>query len=144
MLFATWIVNPNPEKPDDFQTGWGTAFGSNYSGLGILFFLLFFLALLLAVGRVVLPRVAANFPPWLEQFMPMSSAIVAGLSALSFLFLFLEIFVGFGLEEKYYLRRTMWLGLAVVCQLVGIVGAALEFWLTTRKSKPLPRVDISW
>jgi hypothetical protein len=183
LLFLTWVGVPG--SSDIYQTGWGTAFGTHNSALGIFHMLFFWLALLLAVASVVLTRVRVDLPPWARQLWPWRSAIVGGVATLALLFLLLELFKGLGLEQAaqtrettrtvaegelakglgldqaalikdlkvtpeawqvmyYLLHRTFWLDLAVLFSIVAVAGAALEFWLALRKSRPLPRVDISW
>jgi hypothetical protein len=181
LLFFTWVVAP---ASGESQGGWGTAFGTNMSALGLFFWLFYFVALLAAVACLVLPHLAVALPAAVQQLWPWRSGIVGGLAVLALLFLVLELFVGFGLEknapdlaknatkgkeasdkgaadgakelpqflanlprikELYeFTYRTTWLYLAVLCQLVAVAGAALEFWLALRKDRPLPRIDINW
>lgn len=130
------------------ESAWESAF--NYgNGLLILYLLLFILALVAALAAVILPRVPARLPRAVQQIMPWRSGIVAGLVLLAFLSLFLQMVKGFA-EEKgfpvaaFAVQRTGWLRLAATLHLAAVVSAALEFWLMLRKSRPLPRVDISW
>lgn len=39
-------------------------------------------------------------------------------------------------------QRTVWYRLAFLCNLVALVGAALDWWLAQRAGKPLPRVEL--
>jgi hypothetical protein len=148
-LWAAWIVAL--PKAEIYQSGWGTGFGKDSSLLGTFYILFFIPAFLLAVASHVLPHLAVSLPPWAHQLWPHRAAILAGITFLSFMFLLIELFVGFGIEEAnqgkeiyYTLRRTFWLDLVVVLHVVAIVGAALDYWLSRRQSRPLPKIDISW
>lgn len=47
-----------------------------------------------------------------------------------------------GLElGQFNLQRTLWLRLAVYCQLAAAIGAGLDLWLHWRGSRPTPRID---
>jgi hypothetical protein len=161
LLFFTWIAFPGVAS----QSGWGTAFGRHFTVLGLFYSLFFLAALVAAVAAQVLPHGAAHLPPALQQLWPWRSGIVCGLAALAFLFLFLELLVGFGLEHDIpdlikesaisvkgfadadlvgLLRRTIWLVLAVLFHIAAVVGAALDFWLVQRQGRPLPRLVLNW
>jgi hypothetical protein len=152
-----------PEKP-----------GANV--LLILFLLLFFLpVLLLSVFALVWDLVPLNLPPALQQMKSWRWGLVGMLDLVAFLFLGLQLLVGFSLENKVrealdkkfesqrkaakdedqkkldmaegimlQLRRTFWLRLSVFLLLLVIVCAALDFWISRRGKKPLPRLQISW
>ena len=160
LLFCAWVEWPG--HPEVSQSGWGTAFGKYFTGLGLLYVLLFILSLLAAVAAVVVPHVHVTLPRAVQQLWPWRSGFVAGLALLSFVFLVLELSLDFGLEKEAQahqvpvlagaeadflyslLHRTVWLRLAVLLHLIAVIGATLEFWLALRKNRPLPRVDIFW
>jgi hypothetical protein len=148
MMFWTWVLKLGPEP--DHQSGWGTGLGHYWSVLGFFYLLFFIVAFLLAWASVIVPRVNASLPQWAHPLWPWRSAIVGGVTLLALMFLLLELLAGFGLEHaqekdaSYVVRSTGALGLVVFVMLCAIVGAALEFWLVLRKSRPLPRIDISW
>jgi hypothetical protein len=148
------------------QSGWGTGVGGHFTVLG-LFNVLFFLAALVAASAShLLPDGPARLPPALQQLWPWRSGIICGLAALAFLFLFLELCVGFGLEQDAtealketaiqlkglvtadapaaLMRRSFWLVLVVLFYIAAIVGAAFDLWLAERPGKPLPRMVINW
>jgi hypothetical protein len=159
LLFSTWIDWPG--NSEGSQSGWGTGFGKHFSVLGLFYILLFLLTLVLALACLIVPRLQMALPPALQQLWPWRSAFVLGLVCLAYVFLVLEVLVGFGLESStkseiaavsanlgtpvyYALHRTFWLRLAVLAHTLALVGAALDFWLILRKNRPLPRIDISW
>jgi hypothetical protein len=162
LMWFPWI--DHPDKPPMVQTGWGTAFGHHFSALGIFFVLFFLPALALAVACLAISRLKLGLPPAFKQFWPWRALFYGGLALLAFLFLLLQLLAGFGLEDAadntaavtrsaskveealniYMMRRTPWLALAALCQLTALVGALLELWLTMRKNRVLPRIDIRW
>jgi hypothetical protein len=75
----------------------------NRPGVGVLmiFYLLpfFFVTLIVTVGVVVVTVVPIVLPPSLEQWMTMRWTIVTGLNAVTFLFLVLQLLLGFPLEN---------------------------------------------
>jgi len=162
LMWFPWIDYPG--KPPTTQTGWGTAFGHYFSALGIFFVLFFLPALALAVACLAIPRLKLGLPPAVKQFWPWRALFYGGLALLAFLFLLLQLLAGFGLEDVadvpsavtrssskveevlniYMMRRTPWLALAALCQLTALVGALLELWLTMRKNRPIPKIDIRW
>jgi hypothetical protein len=106
----------------------------------------------------------------LQAIWPWRAGIVGGAALLALGFLLLQLIVGFGIEHDARIRdvatvfkdladifpaqwqgslysfvyRTGWLTLAFWLTVLAVIGATLEFWLALRKSRPLPRVDISW
>jgi hypothetical protein len=150
------------------------------SWLIILYLLVFFPLLALAVAAALLPHLhQVKLPAAVQPFMPWRSAIVGGLALVAFLLLVLQLFSGLGLENAAIsrvdtdladargnaktpeekdtfemergaalgalnLRRTVWLRLVVLFTLIAVVSAWLDFWLTRRGAKPLPRADLSW
>jgi hypothetical protein len=148
LMFATWVWKPGAEE--ETQSGWGTGIGHNFTLLGFFYLLFFLAAFAVALASVIVPRLQVSLPPWARPLWPWRSAIVGGLAFLALMFLVLEMLSGFGLEralgkDGYYLaRRTFALDLTFLLFLAAIAGAALEFWLVVRKSRPLPKIDISW
>jgi hypothetical protein len=49
-----------------------------------------------------------------------------------------RLVAGFGV------RTTWWARLALLVHLAALVGAALDFWLERRGSRPVPRLDVLW
>jgi hypothetical protein len=70
-----------------------------FSGLMLVYVLLFLLALLLALAMVVLRFVPVRLPPAVTAVWAWRSAILAGLAVLAFLFLVWQLFAGFNLEN---------------------------------------------
>ncbi len=141
-LFFSWVGMPGREET--WQTGWGTAFGRNFSGLGIVQVIFFLLALLAAIACQALPRSRVELHPTVRQLLPWGSGIYGGLALFALIFLFLEIVLGFGIEREVYLRRTPWVGVAFLLNLLAVVAAGLDFWLAVRRSRPAPRIEIQW
>jgi hypothetical protein len=150
LQFAPWVVVPmrpggNAVLVEHILTGWQTGFGTYNNGFGLVFTLAFLLSLVAAVAAVILPEVPPDrLHPRLHQALPWRAAIVFGLTAFAFLFLALEIVSGFGVENEPSFG-TGWFRLAVLAEIVAVVAAGLEWWLTLRgPQQPLPRIDISW
>jgi hypothetical protein len=49
--------------------------------------------------------------------------------------------VRFGHLTLYY---TFWLRLAVLLQVVALIGVLLDYWLARRGARPLPKVEMAW
>ena len=45
---------------------------------------------------------------------------------------------------RYGLQRTAWHRLAMLLQILALVGVCLEIWLERRGPRPLPRADFHW
>jgi hypothetical protein len=150
LSFFTWVKAVTKENKVEELSAWGLAFSGRGNGLLVGYVLLLTLAVLVAVAAAVIPRLSIQLPPGLQQIMPRRSGIVGGLTVLAFLVLLLQLAVfGFGEETVSadgipQASRTIWLRLAFLVNLAAAVGSALEFWLAMRKSRPLPRIDISW
>ena len=148
LMFFTWVWKPGPEE--ETQSGWGTGLGHNFTMLGFFYLIFFLIAFLVSLASVLVPRLDITLPDWARPLWPWRSAIVAGIAFLALMFFVLELLAGFGLEhaqgkELYYLvRRTFAVDLVFLLLLAAIAGALLEFWLVLRKSRPLPKIDISW
>jgi zinc-ribbon domain len=148
LLFFPWVVDRS--HPETWQGGWGTGFGSAFSFLGSLHILVFLVALALAIAIVVISRMDALMPGWVVELWPSRAGILAAAIFISLVFFFLERLVGFGLESSVSpadfptLHRTFWVCLAFWVQVIALLGALLEMWLEMRKSKPVPRIDVSW
>lgn len=147
LTFFSWLNIRTPGLGVHGESAWPIAFGQG-NPLLIAYLLLFLLALLLALASVVLPRLAVTLPHAVQQMMPWRSGIVTGAILLAFLFLFLQVLKGFSEEAgetaAFDVYRTAWLKLAVSLHLLAAVTAALEFWLVLRRTRPLPRIDVSW
>ncbi len=147
LTFFSWLNIRIPGLGVRGDSAWAIAFGQG-NALLIAYLLLLLLALLLALASVVLPRLSVTLPPAVRQIMPWRSGIVSGVILLAFLFLFLQLLKGFSEEAgemaAFDVYRTAWLKLAVSLHLLAVVTAALEFWLVLRRTRPLPRIDVSW
>jgi hypothetical protein len=148
LLFFPWVVDRS--RAEIWETGWGTGFGSYFSFLGSLHILVFLVALAVAIAIVVLTRMDALVPGWLVELWPSQAAILAAAIFISLVFFLLERLAGFGLEssvpaaDSYTVQRTFWMCLAFWIQVIALLGALLDVWLVMRKSKPVPRIDVSW
>jgi hypothetical protein len=69
------------------------------SPLTIVYLLLFLPTLVVTVGSLVLQYVQVKLPGWLEPFYPWRWGIVAAANLLVFLFLVLQLLLGFSLES---------------------------------------------
>lgn len=78
---------------DDFRPG--------ASALTIFYLLLFFPALIVTVASVLLPMLQLQLPPWVNDLMPWRWGIVAAANLLVFLFLALQLLLGFSLDSRY-------------------------------------------
>lgn len=145
--FFSWITVYALDRTSHGESAWEIAF-SQGNALLIVYLILFLLALLITLASPVLPRTSLTLPPAVHAIMPWRSGIVTGAILLAFLFLFLQLLRGFHEEAAelgtLYVIRTVWLKLAVTFHLLAAITAALEFWLVLRKTRPLPRVDVSW
>lgn len=130
--------------------GWGFSQGN---ALTILYLLVLLFAFLLSIAITAL-RLIPDFklPPGLQQIWPWRSGAVALFAFLGLFFLVMQLFVGFVpakdtpadlLIGLLHTAAAVWLTL--LFQLVGLVGALLDFWLEIRgPSRPVPRIDIHW
>jgi hypothetical protein len=145
--FFSWLNTRIPGLGVRGDSAWTIAFGQG-NALLIVYLLLLVLALLVAPASVILPRLSITLPPAVQQIMPWRSGIVTGAILLAFLFLFLQLLKGFSEEAgemaAFDVYRTAWLKLAVSLHLLAAVAAGLEFWLVLRRTRPLPRIDVSW
>jgi len=165
--FDQAALNLNPEGKPAKEEGPGV------SGLTIFYVLLFLLlALPLTVFSIVLHYHHVKLPPEVERFVPWRWGIVAVLNFVVFLFLALQLVVGFSLEAKpqqiagqlsapkdapqeVYLwaragileaaQRTLWLRLVFILHVLVILGAAFMYWIARPGVKrPLPRLEWMW
>jgi hypothetical protein len=156
LSFFPWLnVFIRPASDDAKSTvqgtsAWSLAFGDKMNGLTLLYLLLMLAAVVLAMAVVILPRASLRLPPVVQQFMLWRSEIVGGVALLAFVVLVIQLLIGFNQETNkdnvlpIYGYRTLWLRLAVLAQFLAVLGAGLELWLAVRKSRPLPRIDVSW
>jgi hypothetical protein len=186
LQFFNWVGVYPGGVPAAWQGAWGAAFGSlttdpdlagkepglakgaDNAGPGASVFTIFYillfilLALPLTVASVVLERIPMKLPPGVEQAMPWRWGIVAALNLFVFLFLALQLMVGFSMEKKIddaadkvgtpdgkktdeakailvakgvireSVKYTFWLKLVVLLHLVAVVSALLMFWVDRR------------
>jgi len=116
------------------QIGWGKLLSS---ALLIFYLLIYLVALVLAIGSLLLTLTIVPVLPQIQHLVPWKAVIVAGMVAFAFLLLL------FGcLREDF---GTIWLSTAVWLHLYALVGLGLEFWLQRRGStRPMPRIDVLW
>lgn len=69
--------------------------------LTLFYLILFFPALIVTVGSVVVPMVAIKLPPQVKKLMPWRWAIVAAANLVLFLFLSFQLLLGFSLDSRY-------------------------------------------
>jgi hypothetical protein len=149
LSFFSWIQVLEDNQIDGV-TAWGLAFGKKGSWLLVLYLLVLLVTVFAAIAAEVIPRLALQLPPQVQQILPLRSGIIFGLAALGLVFLILQMLTGFEHETAnkgglpIFASRTFWFRVAVLLQVIAVVGAALEFWLLVRRNRPLPRVDISW
>jgi hypothetical protein len=133
---------------DHIAWGWGFSEGNALTIL-YLFMLLF---AFLASGAITVVRLIPGFkvPAALHQIWPWRAGVVTLLGFLGLFFLVMQMFVGFVPKDPSAdllarLHTTGWVWLALICQIVAVAGALLDFWLEVRgSSRPMPRIDISW
>jgi hypothetical protein len=180
------------------QNAWGAAFGSYSSEeapelqaaygfpegqadtprpganvLMIFYLLLFLIALAATVAVLVHVFVPYKVPKQVQDFWPWRWGIVAAANLVVFLFLALQLLLGFSMEavyeakiEKKYAaglrdekgaqarvdrgkdlaadQRTLWLRLSVVLHLLAIASAGLVYCIDRRGPRPLPKIELLW
>lgn len=173
LLFFPWSSTlVYGEKPEWYSiTGWGNAFGS---GLGILYILLFFLALPLSVAMVALPILEIKPPVQLDALWPWRTVIASTLVGVATVILLFQLVAGGSLvselealaknpeqlkdqplakklksvQEREVAREvagpTSWYRLAVFGHFVALAGFGLQYWFQQRGTRPSPRVDVVW
>lgn len=101
LLFFPWVSTYLTDGNQWYsQLGWGTGFGSQRSFLGILYILLLFPTLFVAIALAVVPLLPIKLPPQLAPLLPWRSAAVAAVVLLPTLFLAAQcLLFGFGLEN---------------------------------------------
>jgi hypothetical protein len=167
LLFFPWVesgigvADPNPVIPT--FSGWQTGFGEFSSAPGTLFVLLFFLTFLTALAVIVTSFMPGEaLPPAVRPVVPWLGALVGVGAFFCLLLLVAQLFSGFGPEQEQHSKQilaegiarkdlvnnfthTLWLRLAVFCEVLSVVGAGLATWLGLRgKQLPPPRVDLTW
>src|SRR5262249_48551463 len=120
LLFFSWVGIYPGGVPALTQTAWQAAFGSysadpdvehltpikeepdkpGASVLMIFYVLLFLPVLVLTVGCLALNFVKVKLPPAVEQLLPWRRGIVAAANLFLFIFLGLQLALGFSLESR--------------------------------------------
>jgi hypothetical protein len=95
--YVPWMKDEK-DKEDDKDKG---KYEPGWSVLTIFYLLLFFPALALTVASVVLDHLPLKLPPALQQVLPWRWGIVAAVNLILFLFLALQLLLGFSLESRY-------------------------------------------
>lgn len=122
LQFFNWVGLYPGGVPAVTGSAWSTAFGAytvdgdlknlvlflsddkNKPGASILtifYLLLFFPALAVTIASVVITRVPIKLPPQVEQLLPWRWGIVAAVNLILFLFLGLQVLLGFSLDSRY-------------------------------------------
>jgi hypothetical protein len=123
LQFFNWLGVYPGEVPAAWQNAWQAAFGlysfdpdmkdpylhflddPKYkpaaSVLTIFYLLLFFPVLVVTIASIALPFVSIKLPPAVDKLMPWRWGIVAAANLILFLFLALQLLVGFSLENRY-------------------------------------------
>src|SRR5262249_31496287 len=183
-LFAPWVGTYFLDDPEAYtQTGWGTGFGKELSGLGLVYLLVLLLTVAVAFAHVLVPRLGVRLPPQVQQVWPHRLALLLGLMVSLVVFLLFQLLTGVGLEKavdkppteiakkdeskpasedrlskglsqgpkaegarfaRLTLYRTIWLYLAVLLQIVALLGVLGEYWLARRGARPLPKLELAW
>jgi len=178
-LFFPWISSPLEGKYAFTQTGFGAAFGYaeptaepslRPAPWVILFFLVVLAGVLASVGltahRFLLPRTSVTLPPIVDSIANHRTYVLGTIALLAFLFLGLQMVMGFSAEAKDFtaavpehfkdvpkdfdqimkalLHRTVWLKMTFTLSLIGVLAALADFWLERRPNRPPPRLVAEW
>jgi hypothetical protein len=122
LLFFNWVgVYPGGE-PAVTQNAWQAAFGvepvegdlkqlvpfvedgkykPGVSVLTIFYLLLFFPVLAVTIASVVISMIHIKLPPGVDKILPWRWGIVAAVNLVLFLFLALQVLLGFSLDSRY-------------------------------------------
>jgi hypothetical protein len=128
---------------------WGWGWWPEWNVLTLLYTLVLLAALFVSAAITVL-RLIPNFkvPAGLEQIWPWRAGLAALFALLGLFFLGMQLVVGFVPKDPDLLpvlHTTPFVWLALLFQIIGTVGALLDFWLEVRGTgRPMPRIDISW
>lgn len=76
-------------------------FKPGFSVLTIFYLVLFLLALAVTLASVVASRLTLKLPPQVEKILPWRWGIVAAVNLILFLFLALQVLLGFSIESQY-------------------------------------------
>jgi hypothetical protein len=139
LLFFPWrsvpstVVSLIPGEPES-QIGWAKLFSS---ALLVFYFLIYLLALAMAVGSLLLSLKVVPCPPQIQHLLPWKAVIIAAAVAFAYLLILISCWTeDFG---------TVWFRTAVCLHLLALGGLALEFWLQRRgPTRPMPRIDVQW
>jgi hypothetical protein len=179
LFFFPWLGSELGGRYEYSQSGFGAAFafaGSpvdqspGYAPWLILEFLLLVLSVVAAAGLVaatlLLPTLKATLPPPVKLVLDHRSYFFGALSLLCFIFLSLQLVMGFPAEHHDFtsiapphfkedpaefqaimhavLYRTIWLRAAFTVSLLAVLGALADFWLERRVGRPLPKLQVEW
>jgi cytochrome b561 len=99
---AFGIYSFDPDLKDDYLRFLDDAkYKPNASALAIFYLLLFFPALLVTVASVGLRFIPIKLPPAVDKYLPWRWGIVAAANTVLFLFLILQILVGFSMDSQF-------------------------------------------
>jgi hypothetical protein len=132
---------------DDSHIAWGWGWGGapQWNALTFLYTLMLLFAFLVCAAITALRVIrGVKLPPALQQVWPWRAGLVAFFAFLGLFFLVMQLFIGFS-PSSDTLHTTPFVWLALLVQVVALVGALLDFWLEIRgPGRPMPRIDISW
>lgn len=171
LMFFTWVTTSASGEYAFSQSGFAVAFGVADLPEGedvsaapflILYFIVVLLGLivsLLQIGeRYILPKTTLTLPPQVKEVLKYRSLVFGGLTLLPFLFLGLQMLIGFPAESRHLsgvdeavqqlyhsaLHRTWAVTWSAAFTVIGVLGSLAEFWLERRVGRPLPKIEVSW
>lgn len=97
--FGAYTVDGDLKQENNALTN--DKFKPGVSVLTIFYLLLFFPVLAVSIASVVVPMIPRKLPPQVEKLLPWRWAIVAALNLILFLFLALQVLLGFSLDSQY-------------------------------------------
>jgi hypothetical protein len=142
LTFFPWLREITILETHDVQSAWGSF--EHGDGLLIVYDLLLVLLLLVSIPAAVVPLFAGSMPPGVRDLLKWRYVVVGGIALLSFLFLVLQLLMGFHEEHRIVVIRTAFLTLAFWLHLLAILCCLLALWADFRGNRPVPRLDILW
>lgn len=97
--FGTYSVDGDLKKVEPFISDDKNKPGVSF--LTLCYLLLFFPVLFVTVASVAITMISIKLPPQVEKLMPWRWGIVAALNLILFLFLGLQVVLGFSLDSRY-------------------------------------------
>ncbi|HKI35157.1 MAG TPA: hypothetical protein VKA46_25090 [Gemmataceae bacterium] len=130
---------------DESNIAWGWGWAPRWNALTLFYTLMLLFGFLASIAITVLRLVPDFKPPAaLLQVWPWRAGLVAFFALLGVFFLTMQLFIGFT-PSSDTLHTTAFVWLALLVQIVALVGALLDFCLEIRgPGRPMPRIDVSW